>query len=173
MSDVVLFGRTQQALETPFIPLRNPGFGGLPSTFVSTDVQNAIEEGLQQAIANDRFVILPSYNGNANVGRHLEIWPALDALSAPLSVGTQIKCIYINAHTVAATATCTIGFYNITPAIPVLLYTTTMVAQKEVVNAGTPLVPLFTLPATGQLDIKIDSGSINKPYLLMAMSASL
>jgi|WetSurMetagenome_2_1015567.scaffolds.fasta_scaffold199831_1 hypothetical protein len=40
----ILFGRTQQALDTPFEAGRNPGYNGIVSPFVSTDVQNAIEE---------------------------------------------------------------------------------------------------------------------------------
>jgi len=166
MSDAILFGRTQVAFQTPFEsnPERVNGFA-------SKNVQEAIEETLALAVANDRFVILPAYNGNANTGRYLEIWPGIDSLSAPISLGTAVKCLYINAHTVSANATCTIGFYN--TATNTLLYTTTMVAQKEVINIGTPLVPLFTLPTAGSLGIKIDSGSINKPYLLIALSATL
>jgi hypothetical protein len=170
----IIFGRTQQAIQTPFEPLRNPGFGGLPSSFTSTDVQNAIEEGLQLAVANDRFVVLPFYNGNANTGRYLEIWPGIATDVAPLGVGTSVKCLFVNTHTTSVNATCTVGFYNIViPASPVLLFTQTLTAQKEKIDAGTPGSPLFTLPATGQLAIKIDSGSINRPYVLMSLSASI
>jgi len=35
---VVLFSRTQTAIQTPFEPLRNPGFGGGPSLLTSSDV---------------------------------------------------------------------------------------------------------------------------------------
>lgn len=169
MSDAILFGRTQVAFQTPFEsnPERVNGF-------VSKNVQEAIEEALALAVANDRFVIFPFYNGNANSGRYLELWPGIATDVAPLDVGNvPLKCIFINSHTTAANATCTIGYYDIAPAIPVLLYTTTFVGVKEVINQGTPLAPLFTLPANGNLAIKIDSGSINRPYLLLSLSASL
>ena len=166
MSDVILFGRTQTAFQTPFEsePERLNGF-------VSKNVQEAIEEGLTKAVSNDRFVILPSYGGNANVGRYLEIWPTLDSLSAPLSVGTSVKCLYIVSNTAAVNATCTIGFYNTVTST--LLHTTTMAAVKQAIETGTSLSPIFTLPANGALGIKIDSGSNNKPYLLIALSATL
>lgn len=160
--------RTQLAWQTPFesTPERANGF-------VSKNVQEAIEEALALAVSNDRIVLLPSYGGNANVGRYLEFWPTLDSLGSSVSLGTITKCLYLNFATVSANATCTIGFYNIQPATPVLLYTVTFTAVKQVIVSGTPAVPLFTIPANGQLAVKIDSGSINKPYGLMALSATL
>ena len=67
----ILFGRTQLAVQTPFEPNRNPQWGGSagPSGIVSIDVQSAIEEVKAQAFANDRFLVLPNYGGNANTGR--------------------------------------------------------------------------------------------------------
>jgi hypothetical protein len=67
----------------------------------------------------------------------------------------------IVARTTAVNATCTIGFYNDT----VLLYTITFAAQKQVIITAIPPTPIFTLPATGQLKVKVDTGSIAKPHL--------
>jgi hypothetical protein len=163
MADAILFGRTQNAFQTPFEsqPERLNGY-------TSKTVQEAIEETLALAISNDRFVTFPYYNGNANTGRWLEFFPGISSDIAPLDINVSAKCLFINAKTTAASATCTIGFYNI-----VMLYTVTFSAQKEVNLTGTALVPLFTLPTAGELGIKIDSGSINRPHLIVALSATL
>lgn len=166
MSDLVLFGRTQSAFATPFEsePERANGY-------TSKNVQEAIEETLALAIANDRITILPFYNGNANTGRYLEIFPGIDTSLAPFDINTTLKCLFISARTTAANATCTIGFYDLTG--PTLLYTLTFTAQKQVVVQGTTLLPLFTLPSTGELAIKIDSGSINRPHLIVGLSSTI
>lgn len=165
----IVFGRTQQAIQTPFQPLRNPGYGGVPSSITSSETQSAIEEALARAIANDAYYIFASYNGNGNVGRFLEVFPNIDMSIAPIYLDQNTGCTSIVAATAATNATCTIGFYNVTPAIPVLLYTVTFTAQKRVTLSGTPL---FTIPATGTLAIKIDSGSINRPHLYFELSNS-
>lgn len=73
----ILFGRTQAALDTPFDPNRNPGYGGLPSPIISQESQSAIEEVYQRLVANNnsivRLVLLNLYNGtwtnNSYLGR--------------------------------------------------------------------------------------------------------
>jgi hypothetical protein len=160
--------RTQNCWQTPFEspPDRANGFS-------AKNAQEAIEEALALAVSNDRIVLLPSYGGNANVGRYLEFWPTLDSLNSPVSLGTTVKCLYLNFATVSTNATCTIGFYDINPVTPTLLYTATFSAVKQVIQTSVPATPLFTIPSTGKLAIKIDSGSINKPYGLIALSATL
>ena len=63
----ILFGRTQSAEDTPFQPLRTPGYGGLNSPLASVESQSAIEEVYQRLIAqaesNVRLVLLNTYNG--------------------------------------------------------------------------------------------------------------
>jgi hypothetical protein len=163
----VLFGRTQFAIQTPFEPLRNPGYGGVPSPITSTETQSAIEEALTRAIANDAFLIFASYNGNANSGRNLEVFPGIDMSIAPIFLDANTNVTSIVAATTAANATCTIGFYNNTPAIPVLLYTVTFTAVKRVTLTG---LPIFQIPSNAQLAIKIDSGSINRPHLYFELN---
>lgn len=73
----ILFGRTQQSLETPFEPLRNPGFGPAPSVLTSLEAQSAIEEVYfkltTQLTSEIRLVLLNLYNGtltnNSFLGR--------------------------------------------------------------------------------------------------------
>lgn len=165
--DPILFGRTQSAFQVPFAsePERSNGYS-------SKTTQEAIEETLALAVANDRLTLLPFYGGNAGVGRYLEIYSGIDMSEAPFGIAVASKALFLKARTTAANATCTIGFYDITPVTPTLLYTLTMTAEKSKTESGTALVPIFTLPAGGQLAIKIDSGSINKPHLILAMSAT-
>lgn len=63
----IIFGRTQNALETPFEPLRNPGFGPSPSVLTSLEAQSAIEEVyfklVSQLTSEIRLVLLNLYNG--------------------------------------------------------------------------------------------------------------
>jgi hypothetical protein len=159
------FGRTQNGWQTPFEsePDRDNGF-------TSKNVQEAIEEALSLSASIDRFLLTPSYGGNANVGRYLEIWPAIDSFEAPISVNATVKCVSINTTTVSPNATCTVEIYDITAAT--VLYTQTFTAVKQVINQGSPSSPLFTLPANHAMGIRIGSGSINKPYQLMTFSAA-
>lgn len=148
---------TQPAKATPFDNSTNG--------FISKEVQSAIEEVNNTTSNATRAFTFASYGGNANVGRYLELFSNIPTNEAPLQVINELKIITIVSRTSAANATCTIGFYNIQPTTPVLLYTVTFSANKSVVNSGTPSLPLFTLPASGQLAIKIDTGSISKPHL--------
>ena len=47
------FGRTQESIQTPFEPGRNPDFNGGLSPFVSTDAQNAIEEAYYKVVGGN------------------------------------------------------------------------------------------------------------------------
>ena len=141
------------------IPFDNTG-----SSLTSTLTGPAIRELSAEIDDSSRSFTFASYGGNANAGRYLEIFPGIDTSEAPLLVSNSFKVLHIVSRTTAANATCTIGFYDI-QSTPVLLYTTTFSAVKQVVETGTSSVPLFTLPSSGQLAIKIDSGSISKPHL--------
>jgi len=137
------------------IPYDNTGTGLTGST-----VQEVITEIATSSIIT-RTTTLWYYGGNANTGRYLELFPALPSNEAPLSNIGASYAEKIIVRTTSVTATCTIGFYNIQPVTPVLLYTATMTAQKKLGLTGT----LFTLPAGGELAILVDTGSINKPHI--------
>lgn len=166
----ILFGRTQAALDTPFEPNRNPGFGGVPSELQSDNVQDAIEEAKQDALNNDRFILLTSYNGNANAGRWLEFFPGIDSSIAPILYPATARVIDIVAATTAPNATCTIEFVNI--VTNVVLFTLTFTNVKRVNLDGSPTSPLFTIPANTQLGIRVGSGSINRPHMYFYSSAA-
>lgn len=72
---VIIFGKTQSALDTPFEPIRNPDFRGGTSPLTSTEAQSAIEEAYYDAVAASasvsRFCLPCAFDGNAAVGRWL------------------------------------------------------------------------------------------------------
>lgn len=159
--------RTQEALDTPFEPMRNPGFNGLPQTFVSTDVQNAIEEALNKAISNDNFLLLGSHNGNANTGRYLSWFQSIDSSAAPFFQPVASRILSVVAQTTATAATCTIGLFDLNVSSTVPVYTITFSSQKRVSVAGTPLA---TLLANSQLAARVTSGSISQPTLYIFLA---
>ena len=164
---------TGVALSTPFQPMRNPGFGGLPQTFVSTDVQNAIEEAFSLAVANDRFLILAHYGGNANVGRYLEFYPNEASDVGPITLVNAAKIISISMQTSAASATCNVGIFDLNVSSVTPIYTLVMTAQKRVTYSGTALVPLATAPANSLLALRVTSGSINTPESQLTFTSAV
>jgi hypothetical protein len=168
----IVFGRTQNALDTPFIPNRNPQFNGLagPSDIESTDVQSAIEEVKADALANDRFLILGYYGGNSNVGRYLEFFPNQDSLSSPLFFTASARILSVSLQTTSASATCNVGIFDINVSTTIPVYTIVMTAQKRVQYVGTPA--LATLGVNSLIALRVTSGSINSPTLQITLSAS-
>jgi hypothetical protein len=148
--------RTQDSFQTPF-----DNTTVLGSEINEDNAQEAIEKIYSLVTSSSRSFNQFSYGGNANVGRFLEFFPSINLDEAPLRVINNLEIYTIVARTTSTSATCTIGFYdNLT-----LLYTLTFTANKEVVVNTLPPNPIFTLPASGNLKIKIDSGSIAKPHL--------
>lgn len=161
---------TPVALSVPFEPNRNPGYGGLPSDLESTNVQDAIEEAKADALANDRFVAFPSYGGNANLGRYLEVWPAQPSDIAPIYFNVAARLLAVTLQTTAATATCNVGIFDLNVSSVTPIYTIVMNAQKRVVYVGAP--SLAVIPAGALIAIRVTSGSINTPTMQLTMSAS-
>lgn len=128
------------------------------SGMISTQTGPAIREAYQRASGTSKGYVFAYYNGNANTGRFLELFPGIDSDIAPLYSSAALEVVEIVAATTAVSATCTIGFYNLTT----LLYTVTFTATKRIILSGNPL---FSLPAAGDLKIKIDSGSIARPHV--------
>lgn len=141
--------KSQNALSTQY--------DNATSGLTSVNVKEAIDE-LNTKVGNtSKGFIFASYGGNANSGRYLEFFPSIDSSLAPLYSTSALSVVEIVSRSTAS-STCTIGFYN----GATLLYTTTFTAQTQVINSGNPL---FTLPSTGSLSIKVDSGSITKPHI--------
>ena len=132
--------------------------------FVSDNVQDAIEEvnNFVSSLSNETFVFF-QYNGNANVNRYLELFSGISVDDAPLKSLRDFYITGIVARTTASAATCTISFLDIQPTTPVTLYTITFNNQKDVLIDMAPQI--FTLPANGELAIRVTSGSILKPHI--------
>lgn len=160
---------TPVAFSVPFLsePERSNGF-------TSKNVQEAIEEALNLAILNDRYLVLCQYNGNANSGRLLEFYVGIDSEDAPLHFNGDAIVTSIIASTVGVNSDATLGFYDkfADPGFATPLYTLDMNNQKTVEVIAPPTVPLFTIPSTGELVVKVDSNSILKPHLQIIFSTS-
>jgi len=131
------------------------------SPLISTTSEEAIKEIAGNVGTASRAFTFAQYNGNANTGRYLEFFSGIASSDAPIYTPEALKILTIVSRTTGTSATCTIGFYNSTA----LLYTLTHTAQKQVILIGTSALPIFTVPAMAELNIKIDSGSITKPHL--------
>jgi hypothetical protein len=147
---------TQVAYSTPFDNSTNG--------FIANTTQGAIEELQSLVQESSKAFTFCQYNGNAGTGRHLEFFSGIGSNDAPLRVIGPLTVLTIVARTTGVNATCTIGFYDDTPITPVLLYTLTFSASKEVV-LSVPTPGLFIVPADGKLRITVTSGSISKPHL--------
>lgn len=167
----IIFGRTQQAIQTPFEPNRNPQYGGNPgpSGIVSQEVQSAIEEIKAQAFANDRFLILPNYGGNANVGRYLEFFTGQSSDVSPLFFTASANLLTVTLQTTAASATCNMGIFDLNVSSVTPVYTVVMNNQKRVQFTGSPLA---TISPNSLIAIRVTSGSINTPTMQLTLSAS-
>lgn len=167
----IIFGRTQNALETPFEPNRNPGFGGTPSEIESNNVQDAIEEAKNDALNNDRYIILCSYGGNANAGRTLEAFPGITMIEAPiyLPVSSKLLTTIVGA---TANGTATVGFFNRAVSTTVPVFSVTLTAQRRRIIVAPPALPLAVFPAGAELEVRVTSGSLSKPHVYFFLSAA-
>lgn len=164
----ILFGRTQDAYDTPF---DNTNELAINAGIESDNVFDAIIEAKNDALNNDRFLLLCSYNGNANTGRYLEFFNGIDSNNAPILLTASSKCLSI---VIASTAihTASIGFFNLNVSSVTPVYTASFVAQQRAVFIGTPTLPLFSLPANALLALRITSSSVNRPHVYFSLSAS-
>lgn len=164
------FSTTNVAWSTPFEsePERNNGFQ-------SKNVQEAIEEARGLALSSDRYLILSDYNGNANNGRLLEFFNGLDSLEAPLYFDTGTKVLQIVSTTTATDSDAMISFFDPAndPTLSTPLYTLDMNNQKRVIDNATLAVPLFTIPISGALTVRVTQNSILKPHIQLILSSSL
>lgn len=98
---VLLFGRTQDALGTPFEPNRNPQFNGNPgpSGLSSLETQSAIEEARATAPGTkSRYVSTCGYGGQAK-GKFLEFTSGSPGDNSPfvipeISIIKSVSCSF-------------------------------------------------------------------------------
>jgi hypothetical protein len=159
------------ALSVPFEPDRDPQWGGNPgpSGISSINVQDAIEEARADALANDRFLVLPSYGGNANTGRYLEVWGGQASNVSPIFFSVSARILSVTLQTTSAQSTCNLGIFDLNVSSVVPVYTIVMSNQKRVQFVGDPLA---TLAPNSLVAMRVTSGSINTPTLQITFSAS-
>jgi len=160
---------TPVAISTPFIPDRNPSYGGGPSGLSATNVQDAIEEAKSDAIANDRFVLLAHYGGNANVGRYLEFFPNEASDTSPILFTAITRILGVTLQTSAANATASVGIFDLNVSSVTPVYTVVLTAAKRVEYTGSPLA---TFAANCLMAIRVTSGSINSPTMQLVFSSA-
>ena len=170
---MILFKSVQDAIDTPFTPNRNPQYNGIagPSGITSLETQSAIEEAYNLAISNDRFVILAHYGGNANTGRYLEMFPNEGSDGAPLFLAIPSKLLSVTFQTSAASATATIGFFDLNVSSVTPVYSLALVAAKRVTAIGTAAAPLASFLANAQVAMRVTSGSLNTPTLQFSLNS--
>lgn len=164
----ILFGRTQDAYDTPF---DNTNPLAISAGIESDNTFDAIIEAKNDALNNDRFLLLCAYNGNANTGRYLEFFPGIDSSIAPILLSAPSKCLSLVIAS-TATHTASIGFFNLTVSSVTPVYTANFVAQQRAVFIGTPDIPLFSLPTNALLAVRITANSVNRPHVYFSLSAS-
>lgn len=154
---VLLFGRTQDAWGTPFDPT-DPD--AIAAGISSLTVQKAIIEAKEDAINNDRYPFEASYGGNANVGRYLEIFPALATYpDAPFIFpeNSIIKAISLGA---VSPSTGTLSFFKTTDLVNPI-FSVSLVASSRILLTGLT----YPLSALDELALRVTAGSFNKPFI--------
>lgn len=153
------------AQSVPFQPNRNG------SDIEALNVQDAIEEAKLDAINNDRFILLCSYNGNANTGRYFEFFPGIDSSIAPISLVASARCLSVTVGA-SSNSNATVGFYDLNVSSTTPIYTINMQNQSKRFLVGSPLLPLFVSQANANIAVRVVSGSISKPYMFFTLSAN-
>lgn len=159
------------ALAVPFEPDRDPQWGGNPgpSGIQSINVQDAIEEAKADALANDRYLILAHYGGNASTGRYLECFPQEGSDTSPIYITVVSRLLSVTYQTTAASATCTIGFFDLNVSSVTPVYSLSLSAAKRVSALGNPLA---TFSVNALIAIRVTAGSLNSPTLQFTLSSS-
>lgn len=162
---------TPVAQSVPFEPNRNPGYGGAPSDLESTNVQDAIEEAKNDALTNDRYVILGSYGANGNVGRYLEFFPGIDSFEASILLPVSTRLISV----VAAASTTTNGslsFFDLNVSSTVPVYTIDFSGTDTSINIGTPVSPLAVFAANARVAVRVTGFPVLKPRIYFFLSSN-
>lgn len=162
---------TPVALSVPFEPNRNPGYGGVASDIESVNVQDAIEEAKLDALSNDRFILLSTYNGNANTGRHLEFFSGIASNLIPINLFAETKLLTV-VFSSSANSTATLGFFDLNISSVTPVYTISLAAQNAVTDLANPAAPNAIFSSNARLAIRITAGSVNRPAVYFFLSAS-
>lgn len=152
---MIIFGRTQDAFQTPF-DATDPA--AIAAGISSTDVFNAIIESKQDSINNDRYPVFCSRNRNTKANVRLDIWSGLASNVAPLILPEASRIVAYSFGATAA-ATGSISIRNRTTST--IIVTVNFSAQTAVTAVG---LSLPTQPALSALEVYVASGSFKRPF---------
>jgi hypothetical protein len=145
---LILFGRTQIAVQTPFDNSTNG--------FVANDVQAAIEEARSLAVSNDRYPFTCSATGNSGVGKYLDVFPSLPSDTNPFYVPETSKIVRA-ILTTGTSSTVTVGIFKTTNLVtPIVSFSLTAATYFR-----SSLLSIALAQDDG-LAIRVTSGSGNK-----------
>lgn len=154
----ILFGRTQDAYDTPFN--KNDPLAVAAGITNSDTVFEAILEAKTDSLNNDRYPFEAHFGGNANVGRYLEIFPALASFPDAPFVFPENSAIKTVTLGCSASATAVIGFFRTTNLVTPV-FSVSLTNQTRGIFTG--LNHLFN--ANDELAIRVTSGSLNRPFM--------
>ena len=108
--------------------------------------------------------VLAAYGANANVGRYLEIFPAIDTFSGPFIIPSNATIIAVSLGA-TANSTGTIGIFKMTDLVNPI-QSISLTANKTNVLTGLNV----SLSALDQIAIRVTNGTVSKPYLALYIS---
>lgn len=126
--------------------------------FTKKTTQEAIEEALATA-QKPVYPVQASYNGNANIGRYLEIFPGEDSLTAPLLIPNASKILDITIQA-AAVSTGAIDIKNLTTNT--VLYSAAYNGFDHNEYLG---LSIMGIAAGNDLGFVVSGSSVNKPKI--------
>lgn len=159
------FSRTQTADQTPFEAEPNRANG-----FTVVNVQEAIEQGLNRALSNDKYPVFASYKGNAK-NRSLEMFPGLAMNIAPFRV---FKTTYLLSIVISASANSngTVALYdrNVSTTVPV--YTIPYGGASQNQAEGTFNAPLATFLPLAQIEVRVITAAAKRPHIYFFLTSA-
>lgn len=163
MSETLLFGRTQDCIQTPFEASRNPDVSGGVSPITSTDAQSAIEEAYYAAVTQSatvaRFLLIAGFDGNGSTGRWLEI--------GDNSASNLIPFVFPRAGVISELSLRTNGNSTTTATI----FRNGVSTGQTISTAGTSQAALtglnISFTALQTLSVQITAGSSNRPHVFI------
>jgi hypothetical protein len=139
----------------------NTAFGNTPK--VRLRYVGSISEVPQ---TNDRYVVLSTYNGNAGTGKYLEFFSGQGSDTAPFTV-PEISYIRVLLLTTVANSTGTVSVYRSTDLVnPMKEISLSNESYKKLTVA-------IPLTADERIIVKVTSGALNKPNLIVYFQNSL
>jgi hypothetical protein len=129
------------------------------SGLTATTTQAAIDEVLDALYEVTSYPVQANYNGNANVGRYLEVFPGEDTSTAPILVPTNSTLLHVTIQA-AATTNGSVTIYNLTTTTNIYVASFSGTAKQTFTNLNLP-----GINASDELQFIVSGASINKPKI--------